>query len=241
MGWNILIVEDEDWAFVGLKEMLTDLYGDGALTFTNAKEIQEAVKIINKHHFDLIFMDIHLMDGLSFEIFKQVSIDVPLIFTTAYEQYALEAFQNQGYAYLLKPFDVEELAQTMKRLEPLLPKTEPRLKQRFLVKYGNFLKSLAITDIAYFMAEDKELYAVEKESGEAYIIEDSLVHLVTQVDPFVFFQINRKFLIRIDSIQSMLKISRNRIKLELIPPTPKGIDVIVSEERSPNFQRWLDQ
>lgn len=241
MGWNILIVEDEDWAFVGLKEMLTDLYGDSTLTFTNAKEIQEAVKTINKHHFDLIFMDIHLMDGLSFEIFKQVSIDVPLIFTTAYEQYALEAFQNQGYAYLLKPFDAEELAQTMKRLEPLLPKTEPRLKQRFLVKYGNFLKSLAIADIAYFMAEDKELYAVEKESGVAYIIEDSLVHLVTQVDPFVFFQINRKFLIRIDSIQSMLKISRNRIKLELFPQTPKGIEVIVSEERSPNFQRWLDQ
>lgn len=241
MGWNILIVEDEDWAFVGLKEMLTELYGESKLTFTNAKEIQEAVKDINKHHFDLIFMDIHLMDGLSFEIFKQVSIDVPLIFTTAYEQYALEAFQNQGYAYLLKPFDVEELAQTMKRLEPLLPKTEPRLKQRFLVKYGNFLKSLPIADIAYFMAEDKELYAVEKESGVAYIIEDSLVHLVTQVDPFVFFQINRKFLIRIDSIQSMLKISRNRIKLELIPQTPKGIEVIVSEERSPNFQRWLDQ
>lgn len=241
MGWNILIVEDEDWAFVGLKEMLTDLYGDSTLTFTNTKEIQEAVKTINKHHFDLIFMDIHLMDGLSFEIFKQVSIDVPLIFTTAYEQYALEAFQNQGYAYLLKPFDVEELAQIMKRLEPLLPKAELRLKQRFLVKYGNFLKSLAIADIAYFMAEDKELYAVEKGSGVAYIIEDSLVHLVTQVDPFVFFQINRKFLVRIDSIQSMLKISRNRIKLELIPQTPKGIEVIVSEERSPNFQRWLDQ
>lgn len=236
-----MIVEDEDWAFVGLKEMLTDLYGDSTLTFTNAKEIQEAVTFINKHHFNLIFMDIHLMDGLSFEIFKQVPIDVPLIFTTAYEQYALEAFQNQGYAYLLKPFDSEELAQAMKRIEPLLPKTELRLKQRFLVKYGNFLKSLAIADIAYFMAEDKELYAVEKESGVAYIIEDSLIHLVTQVDPFVFFQINRKFLIRVDSIRSMLKISRNRIKLELIPQTPKGIDIIVSEERSPNFQRWLDQ
>ncbi len=241
MGWNILIVEDEDWAFVGLKEMLVERYSDSALSFTNAKEIQEAVNVINRHNFDLIFMDIHLMDGLSFEIFKQVSIDVPLIFTTAYEQYALEAFQNQGYAYLLKPFDKEELAQAMKRIEPLLPKVEPRLKQRFLVKYGNFLKSLAIADIAYFMAEDKELYAVEKESGVAYIIEDSLVHLVSQVDPSVFFQINRKFLIRIDSIQSMLKISRNRIKLELIPQPPEGMVVIVSEERSPNFQRWLDQ
>lgn len=241
MGWNILIVEDEDWAFVGLKEMLAERYSDSALSFTNAKEIQEAVNVINRHNFDLIFMDIHLMDGLSFEIFKQVSIDVPLIFTTAYEQYALEAFQNQGYAYLLKPFDSEELAQAMKRIEPLLPKVEPRLKQRFLVKYGNFLKSLAIADIAFFMAEDKELYAVEKESGVAYIIEDSLVHLVSQVDPSVFFQINRKFLIRIDSIQSMLKISRNRIKLELIPQPPEGMVVIVSEERSPNFQRWLDQ
>jgi DNA-binding LytR/AlgR family response regulator len=241
MGWKILIVEDEDWAFVGLKEMLTALYGESELTFANAKEIQEAVLAINKQHFDLIFMDIHLMDGLSFEIFKQATIDVPLIFTTAYEQYALEAFQNKGYAYLLKPFDSDELAEVMKRIEPLLPKVEPRLKQRFLVKYGNFLKSLAIADIAYFMAEDKELYAVEKDSGIAYMIEDTITHLVTQVDSMVFFQINRKFLVRIDAIQSMLKISRNRIKLELIPPTPEGIVVIVSEERSPNFQRWLDQ
>ena len=241
MGWKILIVEDEDWAFVGLKEMLTMLYGETVLNFSNAKEIQEAVVAINKQHFDLIFMDIHLMDGLSFEIFKQVTIDVPLIFTTAYEQYALEAYQNKGYAYLLKPFDSDELAQVMNRIEPLLPKVEPRLKQRFLVKYGNFLKSLSIADIAYFMAEDKELYAVEKDSGMAYIIEDTITHLVTQVDPMVFFQINRKFLVRIDAIQSMLKISRNRIKLELIPATPEGIVVIVSEERSPNFQRWLDQ
>ena len=140
MGWKILIVEDEDWAFVGLKEMLTALYGESELTFTNAKEVQEAVTTINRNQFDLIFMDIHLMDGLSFEIFKQVSIDVPLIFTTAYEQYALEAFQNKGYAYLLKPFDSDELAEIMKRIEPLLPNVEPRLKQRFLVKYGNFLK-----------------------------------------------------------------------------------------------------
>lgn len=241
MGWNILIVEDEDWAYVVLKEMLTELYSGMELQFTNAKEIQEAVSAINKYTFDFIFTDIQLMDGLSFEIFKQVSIDVPLIFTTAYEQYALEAFQHQGYAYLLKPFDSEELQQAMKRIEPLLPKQELRLKQRFLVKYGNFLKSLPIAHIAYFMAEDKELYAVEKVSGIAYMIEDTLTHLVTQVDPFVFFQINRKFLIRIDAIQSMLKISRNRIKLELIPQTPQGIEVIVSEERSPNFQRWLDQ
>lgn len=241
MGWKILIVEDEDWAFVGLKEMLTTLYGETVLTFSNAKEIQEAVVAINKQHFDLIFMDIHLMDGLSFEIFKQVSVHVPLIFTTAYEQYALEAYQNQGYAYLLKPFDSDELAQVMNRIEPLLPKVELRLKQRFLVKYGNFLKSLAIVDIAYFMAEGKELYAVEKESGMTYIIEDTITHLVTQVDPLVFFQINRKFLVRIDAIQSMLKTSRNRIKLELFPAPPAGIDVIVSEERSPSFQRWLDQ
>ncbi|WP_367211148.1 LytR/AlgR family response regulator transcription factor [Sphingobacterium sp. R2] len=241
MGWKILIVEDEDWAFVGLKEMLNSLYGETIFTFSNAKEIQEAVTTINRHQFDLIFMDIHLMDGLSFEIFKQVAVDVPLIFTTAYEQYALDAYQNKGYAYLLKPFDVDELKQVMNRIEPLLPKIEPQLKQRFLVKYGNFLKSLAIADIAYFMAEDKELYAVEKGSGIAYIIEDTITHLVTQVDPMVFFQINRKFLVRIDAIQSMLKISRNRIKLALIPPTPESIVVIVSEERSPNFQRWLDQ
>ena len=130
MGWKILIVEDEDWAFVGLKEMLTARYGESELTFTNAKEVQEAVVTINRNQFDLIFMDIHLMDGLSFEIFKQVSIDVPLIFTTAYEQYALEAFQNRGYAYLLKPFDSDELTEVMKRIEPLLPKVEPRQKTK---------------------------------------------------------------------------------------------------------------
>lgn len=238
MQWNILIVENEEWAFIALKNMLKLAYSANKQTFTNATDISGAVDLINQNYFDLIFMDIHLMDGLSFEIFEQVSIHVPVIFTTAYEQYALQAFQHRGFAYLLKPFDQEELENVMSRVSPLLPEGE---KRHFLVKYGNFLKSLAISDIAYFMADGKELYALERESGTAYIIEDTLTHVVSQVDPSLFFQVKRKFLAHFESIRSMIKIGRNRIKLELVPKPPKAVEVIVSEERSPSFQQWLDQ
>ena len=236
MAWQILVVEDEEWAWDSLRDMLCVSLDADKPQLIWLHTIRDAAEWLRKNNPDLIFMDIHLADGLSLDIFKQVSVSAPVIFTTAYDTYALDAFQNQGYAYLLKPFDREDLEQAIAKIRKLLPADEPHYKSRFLVKYGIHLKSLAIGDIAYFMAEDKTLFVVEKNGGR-YILEDTLMGIVAKLDPSLFFQVNRKFMVHIDAIASMIKISRGRVKIKLLPEHNE--DVIVSQERSLLFQEWL--
>lgn len=238
MVWHILIVEDEDWASESLQDMLAQLLPATMPIISIQRTVHDAVSWLERNRVDLIFMDVHLADGNSLAIFKQVTVKAPVIFTTAYEHYALEAFRHQGYAYLLKPFDLEDLDQALDKVRSLLPREIPTYKSRFLVKYGIHLKSLSVGEIAYFMAEDKTLYAVEND-GNQYIIEESLMSLVSKLDPQLFYQINRKFVIQVQAIRSMVKITRGRIKLELNPSA--AVDVIVSEDRSQSFQLWLDR
>lgn len=239
MVWRILIVEDEEWAQRTLQEMLLQLYPAVELLFQSVATVKEAVKVLSSQdNIHLVFMDIHVADGNSFEIFEQVRVKVPVIFTTAYEQYALEAFRHHGYAYVLKPYDQDDLIDALNRVHPMLPQDTKIYKNRFLVKYGIRLKSLSIADIAYFMADDKLVY-VRDNAGGQYILEDTLGNLIEKLDPTIFFQVNRKFIVRVESIVSMLKITRGRIKLELQPPV--DIDVVVSQERSADFQSWLDK
>lgn len=236
MAWQILVVEDEEWAWNRLRDMLaTSLLAENP-NLVRLDTIRDAVEWLRKNKPDLIFMDIHLADGISLEVFKQVPVSAPVIFTTAYDDYALDAFQNQGYAYLLKPFDAEDLERAIAKVRKLLPSDEPRYKNRFLVKYGIHLKSLPVSDIAYFMAEDKILFVIEK-SGGRYIMEDTLMGIAAKLDPTFFFQVNRKFMVHIDAIVSMVKISRGRVKIKLLPEN--DTDVIVSQERSILFQEWL--
>ncbi len=236
MTWQILVVEDEEWAWDSLRDMLTALLDAEKPTLVWLNTVRDVSEWLRKNNPDLIFMDIHLADGISLEVFKQVPVSAPVIFTTAYDDYALDAFQNQGYAYLLKPFDREDLEHAIAKVRKLLPSDEPQYKSRFLVKYGIHLKSLPAADIAYFMAEDKTLFVVEKTGGR-YIMEDTLMGIATKLDPALFFQINRKFMVHIDAIVSMLKISRGRVKVKLAPDHDE--DVIVSQERSLLFQEWL--
>ncbi len=236
MAWQILVVEDEEWAWDSLRDMLALLLLAENPKLIRLDTVRDAVNWLRNNSPDLIFMDIHLADGISLDVFKQVPVSAPVIFTTAYDEYALDAFQNQGYAYLLKPFDQEDMEQAIAKVRKLLPSDEPHYKSRFLVKYGIHLKSLPVDDIAYFMAEDKTLFAVEKAGGR-YIIEDTLMGIATKLDPASFFQINRKFMVHIDAIVSMLKISRGRVKVKLVPE--QNEDVIVSQERSLLFQEWL--
>lgn len=244
MALQILLVEDEDWAKNSLMEMLLEV---SWLDFeaTHVKTTREAVDWLSKHKVNLIFMDIHLGDGLSFHIFDQVAVKVPVVFTTAFDNYALEAFRNQGYAYLLKPFDEEELQEALLRIKPLLVDEQvevetPKYKNRFLVKYGIHLKSIATDSIAYFMAEDKLLYAI-LHSGDQYILEDTISNLASRLDPALYFQVNRKFIVSISAIVDMVKLNRNRIRLTLSPTAGGDGVAIVSEEKSPDFQQWLGQ
>lgn len=238
---NILIVEDENWASESLLEKLSQLISS-KFESTVKTTVREAADWLLKNEVDLIFMDVQLGDGLSFEIFDQVKINVPVIFTTAFEDYALKAFQHQGYAYLLKPYDEDELQEALNKITPFFAQEtdEVKYKSRFLVRYGIRLKSIPTVDIAYFMAEDKLLYGYTKD-GDQFIVEDTITGLGSRLDPEFFFQINRKFIIHIDSISDMLKVGRNRIRLQLQPALPVGVEVIVSEDKSSDFQMWLDR
>lgn len=238
---KILIVEDENWASESLLEKLDQLIAT-KFQSTIITTVREAADWLLKNEVDLIFMDVQLGDGLSFEIFDQVKVQAPVIFTTAFEDYALKAFQNQGYAYLLKPYDDDELQQALDKVVPFIVQEtkEIQYKTRFLVRYGMRLKSIPTTEIAYFMAEDKILYGYTKD-GDQFIVDDTITGLVSRLDPTFFFQVNRKFIIQIDAIVDMLKVARNRIRLQLQPALPAGIEVIVSEDKSSDFQMWLDR
>ncbi|MGA6119965.1 LytR/AlgR family response regulator transcription factor [Sphingobacterium anhuiense] len=238
---KILIVEDENWASESLLEKLDQLIAT-KFQSTIITTVREAADWLLKNEVDLIFMDVQLGDGLSFEIFDQVKVQAPVIFTTAFEDYALKAFQNQGYAYLLKPYDDDELQQALDKVAPFIVQETKKIqyKTRFLVRYGMRLKSIPTTEIAYFMAEDKILYGYTKD-GDQFIVDDTITGLVSRLDPTFFFQVNRKFIIQIDAIVDMLKVARNRIRLQLQPPLPAGIEVIVSEDKSSDFQMWLDR
>lgn len=241
MATRILIVEDEGWAVDSLSEMLSDMWKDD-FTIEVKATVRDAIDWLTKHKADLIFMDIHLGDGLSFDIFDSIKVKTPIIFTTAYEEYALQAFQNNGYAYLLKPFDQEELHAAVAKVQPLISRAQhsSAYKNRFLVKYGVRLKSIRAEDIAYFMAEDKLLYGFSVE-GEKFIVDETITKLISKLDPRFFFQINRKFIVHIQSIVEMIKISRNRIRLKLNPDLVDDIEVVVTEEKSNEFQMWLDK
>lgn len=238
---NILIVEDENWASESLLEKLSQLIS-AKFDYTVKTTVREATDWLLKHDVDLIFMDVQLGDGLSFDIFDQVKIQVPVIFTTAFEDYALKAFQNQGYAYLLKPYDEDELQEALNKVAHFFEDKNSNLqyKSRFLVRYGMRLKSIPTTEIAYFMAEDKLLYGYTNE-GSQFIVEDTITGLVSKLDPQFFFQVNRKFIIHIESIVDMLKVGRNRIRLQVQPALPAEVEIIVSEDKSSDFQMWLDR
>lgn len=237
MQTQILIVEDEDWAVENLSEQLVELLGD-TIRLHITRTVRETVSFLKANVVDLVFMDIHLGDGMSFDVFKEVNITLPIIFTTAFDQYALEAFKHRGYAYILKPFQLSDLKGGLERVNFVFDKQDVMpYKARFLVRYGNKLKSIPTTEIAYFMADDKLVFA-NTFSGDSYVIDETIGTLTGRLAPETYFQINRKFIVHVSAIADMSKISRNRIKLKLSPPCKE--EVIVSEERSVAFQQWLN-
>ena len=250
---RVLIIEDEELAADTLEKMLMHI-NPNIQVLTILGTVEAAVNWLTKNTADLLFMDIHLGDGESFEIFQQIVVDSPVIFTTAYDQYTLKAFKNQGIDYLLKPFDEDDVRAALAKLntirkaseiplQQVLYKSETptgKLRNRFMVKMGQLIKTVQAEDVAYFMAEDKYLFLITKDK-QNYIIEETISSLEPQLDQFVFFRINRNFIINISAIKEMYKLSRNRVRIVLIPAPADGIEVIVSEERAEAFKNWLDQ
>ncbi|WP_432714230.1 LytR/AlgR family response regulator transcription factor [Pedobacter sp.] len=249
---RVLIIEDEELAAATLQDMLQNLKPNLKVQAVLGT-VEAAVNWLTNHSADLIFMDIHLGDGESFQIFQQVKINCPVIYTTAYDQYSLKAFKNQGIDYLLKPFDEEEVAAALTKLGDLTTTVQafasllsaethapmPAIQTRFLVKAGKLLRTVQAADVAYFMAEDKYLFLVTT-AGQNYIIEETIGSMEPKLDDRNFFRINRKFIIHINAIQEMHKLPRNRVRITL-SPLPDGVAVIVSEDRSAAFKQWLNR
>jgi len=248
---RVLIIEDEELAADTLQNILMDI-NPNIQILAILGTVEAAVAWLTKNTADLLFMDIHLGDGESFEIFQQVTVDSPVIFTTAYDQYTLKAFKNQGIDYLLKPFDEEDVRTALAKLNTIrkaseipqqvfnVPGQTDRLRNRFMVKMGQLIKTVQSEDVAYFMADDKYLFLVTKDQ-QNYIIEETIGSLEPQLNPADFFRVNRKFIININAIKEMYKLSRNRVRIVLNPSPAEGIEVIVSEERAEAFKNWLDQ
>ncbi len=204
---------------------------------------------------DLMFVDINLGDGLSFNIFETRDIRCPVIFTTAYDQYAIKAFKTNSIDYLLKPIKKEELVFALDKLRRLrnqsdyqmegilhmledLKKNRGDYKERFVVNYGDKIRSIITADVAYFMVYEKNTF-LTTHSNESFGINFSLDQLEGLLDPGAFFRVNRKFLISFHAIVNMWQYSLSRVKLGLKPPPPE--DVIVSTDRSGKFKEWLNK
>lgn len=214
--------------------------------------IAAAVQWFRKHPApDLAFFDIHLADGLSFEIFRETNVACPVIFTTAYDQYAIRAFKVNSIDYLLKPVKKEELAGAIRKfmqlqksapvidleaLASLINRPVKEYLKRIMIRIGQHLKVFEIKDIAYFYIEEKILFA-KTFKGDRYPVDFSLDELEDMLDPGRFFRINRAFIISFESIDTMVSYSKSRIKVILKPSCSE--ESISSTDRSPLFRDWL--
>jgi len=245
-----VIIEAESLATERLEELLAEVNPDIRI-LAKIGSIREAVRWFQNHTVDLIFLDIRLSDGLSFSIFEQVAVNTPVIFTTAFDQYAIKAFKLNSIAYLLKPIRKTELMESLQKFQTLktayridyeqlasaLENRTLSIKKRFLIQFGIKIKKIEIQEIAYFFALDKSVF-LKTFDNHAYPIDFVLDQLENQIDPSQFFRINRKLIVNLDAITNMTAFSRGRIKLDLKPSPDFHDDPIVSIERARNFKNW---
>jgi two-component system, LytTR family, response regulator LytT len=249
---NILIVEDEALAAERLEEMILQSF-PGFRIIGKTTSILETIKWLNQNHPDLIFLDIQLSDGLSFSIFEQVQVTTPVIFTTAYDQYAIRAFQLNSVSYLLKPVKKVDLEAAVNKyrslkqmfsldLDSLLAAVQgrdPGYRKRFVITVGDKIKKVDTTEIAYFYALERYVF-MRTAGNHSYPVEYTLDNLTGMLDPAKFFRINRKYLVSMDAIKNMVAWSRSRVKLELHPKADDEMETIVSIDRAGEFKKWLN-
>lgn len=248
---NVVIIEDEERTARALVRMLLK-YDPVIQVLAQLPSVKEAVAWFNQNPLpDIAFMDIHLEDGQVFSIFEQIHLNVPVIFTTAYDEYMLKAFKVNSIDYLLKPIDYDELVKALEKFESLkatpgfdmsallqlVQKTkEPAFKDRFMVTVGTKIYSVEVEDIAFFYSEEKSTFLLTK-SGQLLPLEYSLDRLESQLSPSNFFRVNRQFLVARKALKSIQIYSPTKIKLDLAPVPRK--DVFVSVHKVPDFKDWL--
>jgi len=254
---KILIIEDEPFARMELIRLLSAT-GREFVLLDQIDTVEDSVKWLKTHpQPDLVFLDIQLADGLSFDIFRQVNVSSPVIFTTAYDQYAIKAFQVNSIDYLLKPIRPEALESALRKLDDLrnvLSPAKPWLeniqienllrimnreyKTRILLKSGDQIRSVEIEEIAYFYAEDDVVFAKLKNKDRS-IVDFTLNQLEAELDPKDFFRLTRGCIARISAVKKVSKYFNSRLIVELDPPM--GEKLLVSRVTVPEFLKWLDK
>ena len=253
---KVLIIEDEKPAVEKLENYLKR-YDSGIVIAGKTDSIEASVKWLKntENKVDLIFSDIQLTDGLSFEIFEYIKINKPIIFTTAYNEYAIRAFKTNSIDYLLKPITYNDFYNSMQKLESLrenlqtnkqrlqieeigeiISQYQKKYKSRFLVKIGDHIRSITSENILLFFAEGRNVFLVSN-SGKRFFIEYKLEELESMLDPQTFFRINRSFILNINSIQDVLVYSGSRLKISLITDFDK--EIIVSRDKVNPFKNWF--
>lgn len=248
---RIIIVEDEKLAAERLITILQE-YDATVEVVACLESIEETVQYLKQHaHPDLLLLDIHLSDGHCFEIFKQVSYNKPVIFTTAYDQYALDAFKMFSIDYILKPVTQEALGAALNKLKSLtvsfsaidfnrlLPEWQHnRYKKRFLGKVGQRLFFIENNNIAYFQADNKIVYLVDRE-GNRYVIDYTMEKLEEELDPSYYFRLNRRFIVHIEAILQVKPYFNSRLKLA-VKGAASTEDLVISRERVAEFKQWAE-
>lgn len=248
-----ILIEDEKPAARLLQRKLNKLNIEVSAMLHS---VEESIDWFSKNeHPDLIFLDIQLSDGLSFEIFEKITIKSAIIFTTAYDEYALKAFKLNSIDYLLKPIDEDELAVAISKFKERMPQKEKlqidfeeikkmlqnpfdkNFKTRFTVKIGPQLKVITTDEIECFFSENKGTY-IHTFDNRNYLIDTTLEVLEQELEAKNFFRISRKFIIPLKSVKEILMYSNSRLKIIL--PTFKEDDVIVSREKVSDFKNWIE-
>lgn len=246
---NIVVIEDEPLAAEKLERYLLKCNNEINIIIV-LSSILDAVNWFNKNiNYDVVFMDIQLSDGLSFEIFNQAKINKPVIFTTAFDEYAVDAFKVNSIDYVLKPITFTDISKAMHKLKSMKTLFNPdsiskvvevvqqkKEKDRFLVRLGNHIHSIKTEEIALFFAEGRTVYLVTKE-GKKFIIDFKLEDLKDMLKSTLFFRVNRSFIVNISAINDVIVYSNSRLKLKPQVKTEK--EIIVSREKVSSFKTWL--
>ncbi|WP_340153822.1 LytTR family DNA-binding domain-containing protein [uncultured Marivirga sp.] len=249
---KILVIEDERPAATRIINLLRELLPTAEI-FGHIDSIEESIKWLNSNPApDLILSDIELADGQSFEIFKQLDIKSPIIFTTAYDQFAIKAFKLNSIDYLLKPIDPDELAIAVQKyknqlkpaaidvqlLQSMIQGDQKQYKERFMVKVGEKIHSVPTTDVSFFYSAQKATF-IQTYDQKKYLIDHTLDQLESEMNPKEFFRLNRKYIVSLNAIEEIITYSNSRLKINIKHCTDN--DILVSREKVANMKNWLDQ
>jgi len=250
---KVVIIEDEHLASSYLKSILEQQNIISINEITVLKSVKDAVAFFKVNTVDLAFMDIHLGDGKSLDIFEQAIVSCPVIFITAYDSYAVKVFKHFTIDYLLKPYEEEELHEALLKykniketfntnliVESLVEiENQSSVQQHFLVNHRDKLLSINDTSITYFYATGKHLF-IHTDSGSNYLYNSNLKDLINKLNPDLFFKINRKYIINRHHIQEIIKHSSQKIEILLNVAIPDTEPIILSKKEINNFKNWLD-